>query len=266
MESGTFRIPIIKRSRPLKAITKEHNLVLPQVHYIAVKQVRPTFEGPVSIPQIHFLEIRQIIPTYEKAVEIPQVRFININVWGEFFIEQEQTVVDKIAIKQEWELYESCIPTKTHFLKLPVRDIGIAGTVIRNISKSTIPQCPKCEKECPVVNCPPCASRSGAPAVKYVEKCDEPTEIHYINFNNDCMGDDLGMPALHAAKESFSKHNTGSPWWLIPLIILGLLLLCLIMAILLLCVKRKAKPAAPAPKPIQQVKAAPRQSEKRPSP
>ena len=47
--------------------------------------------------------------------------------------------MDRIAIKQEWELIELCAPTKTHFLQLPQAGIGIRGAPVTHGEKTLLP-------------------------------------------------------------------------------------------------------------------------------
>ncbi len=93
----------------------------------------------ISIPQIHYTMVKQILPTREYDIHIPQIHYTEIAIIGEIRIDQQATLVEKIAIKQEWEIIEECPPTRTHFLKLPQEGVGIYGTIITEGEKSLIP-------------------------------------------------------------------------------------------------------------------------------
>ncbi len=103
----------------LESKTIEHSIDLPQVRYVDVPQDRITVENMISIPQIHYTMIKQILPTNEYNINIPQLHYTEIAIIGEIWIDQKATLVDKIALKQEWEIIEECPPTRTHFLQLP---------------------------------------------------------------------------------------------------------------------------------------------------
>ena len=89
----------------------EHAIDLPQVRYVDVPQDRITVENIISIPQIHYTMIKQILPTNEHDIHIPQLYYTEIAIIGEIKIDQQATLVEKIAIKQEWEIIEECPPT-----------------------------------------------------------------------------------------------------------------------------------------------------------
>ena len=72
-------------------------------------------------------------------VHIPQLRYVEIPTIGVISLTQQETLVDQIAIKQEWQEIEDCKPTKTHFLQLPQYGIGISGTVITEGQKYLLP-------------------------------------------------------------------------------------------------------------------------------
>lgn len=187
----------------LESKTIEHAIDLPVVRYVDVPQDRPTVENLISIPQIHYTMVKQILPTQEYDIHIPQLHYTEIPIIGEIHIDQQKTVVDKIALKQEWEIIEECAPTRTHFLQLPVQGVGIYGTVISEGNKSLIPpeaqacppqpkaecpaQTPCLQKECP--KCPeqkPCNSTTPAVPASEPKIVYQTTEIHHVSFKKCC--------------------------------------------------------------------------------
>jgi hypothetical protein len=200
--------------------------------------------------------IKQILPTNEYDIHIPQLHYTEIAIIGEIHIDQQATQVTKIAIKQEWEIIEECPPTRTHFLKLPQEGVGIYGTIITEGEKSLIP--PN-EQPCPAQSAP---ARAAAPQI-----VKEVTEIHHVSFKKcDCAPVAAIIPPPAVVVEPISVEHTtitpvsvpltpvravappvaaaaadekaGMPWWIIPLILLGLLL-CLLLLCCLFCGDKK---------------------------
>ena len=57
----------------------------------------------IEIPQIRYVVIKQLMPTVEVDIHIPQLHYTQIPVIGDIILDQSATIVDKIAIKQEWQ-------------------------------------------------------------------------------------------------------------------------------------------------------------------
>ncbi len=130
VEVQEFTLPMVRPTNRLKAKTIEHVIELPQVAYVDVPQTRITVENVVAIPQIRYTMVKQILQTKEHDIHIPILHYTQIPIIGVIHIEQQKTIVDRIAITQEWQIEEECAPTKTHFLQMPQKDTGIRGTVV----------------------------------------------------------------------------------------------------------------------------------------
>ena len=93
---------------------------------------------------------------------------------GDIILAQSETVVDQIAIKQEWTNVENCQATTVHFLQLPQEGVGIRGNVIREGQKAELFDS--------------CAAKgNGQVEATHPPSSMEPTEIHHVSFMKcDC--------------------------------------------------------------------------------
>jgi hypothetical protein len=170
----SFTLPMIRPTNRLQGKTFEHAIELPQVAYVDVPQARPTQETLIAIPQIRYTIVKQIPQTKEHEIHIPILHYTQIAIIGSIHIDQQLTIVERISITQEWEIEEGCQSTKTHFLQMPQKGVGIRGTVISEDRHSLLP--PGWD-DLPVANI-----GSGN---QYSDQ--EPLEIHHVSFKRcDC--------------------------------------------------------------------------------
>lgn len=286
ISTGTFNWPIVRPARVLPGKTVEKTVSIPQMGFVDLCQDHPTDEYPVVIPQVHTVIIQQIVETHECDVVIPQVHPVWISIMGDVFINQRITKSRKVYLKQEWDCTIKCEDTKVHFLKLPQRDVGVHGTVIKNPNRDEDGVCHNCfEAKCagvtpsllpiwvndhsnevtPVQSVPAPIPLRAAPKpevvveTKYVEvevikeiPCatdPEPTEVHHIKLQKcECGMAAPLMFAEHVDEEDSRSYGGAFPWWALPLILLGLLGLAMLLAYLL-CMDRSKKEVVEAPPP-----------------
>ena len=130
----------------------------------------------IAIPQIRYTIVKQIPQIYEHEIHIPILHYTQIPIIGTIHIEQQKTIVERIAITQEWQIVEGCQSTTTHFLQMPQKGVGIRGTVISEDRHSLLP---------PGWDDIPVTPSEGGPGSK--TRTSDPTEIHHVSFKNcDC--------------------------------------------------------------------------------
>lgn len=286
ISTGTFEWPVVRKASVFPSKTIEKTVSIPQLGWVDLCQDVPTNEYAVSIPQVHTVLVEQIVHTNECDVSIPQVHTIWISVMGDVNIVQHRTKSRRVHLKQEWDCTIKCEDTRVHFLKLPTKDIGIKGTVIRNPNQDEANNCHSCHtskcagvgpaflpllvddtpimsaagatrvetkyieviKEVPIP-CPAVAPVAAvAPIVAPVAVAAEPTEIHHIRLGMcPCAAVAVSQPVQFLEGAADGRTYAGAfPWWLLPLILLGLLLLSMLLA-WLLCMGRKKKEVVAAP-------------------
>jgi hypothetical protein len=275
-KTGNFNWPKFQK-------TLEFPVSIPQIGFVDICQDHPTNETAVSIPQVHTVIVEQIVHTEECEVSIPQVHTIWVPIMGDVNIVQHRTKSRRVHLKQEWDCTIKCEDTRVHFLKLPQKDEGVTGTVIKNPDDDQANICHNCHNsKCAgvgpalmpfMVDDTPIMSVAPAPArveTKYVEVIKEvpipcpavpvaaaaaaapvaaePTEIHHISLGMcPCAAVAVNQPVQFLEEGAGAGAYAGAfPWWLLPLLLLGLLLLSMLLA-WLLCAGRKKKEVVAAP-------------------
>ncbi|CAI2379529.1 unnamed protein product [Moneuplotes crassus] len=132
IKTGTFEWPVVRKAQVLARKTVEKTVTIPQVGFVDLCQDHPTNEHSVIIPQVHTVLVEQIVHTDECEVSIPQVHKIWIPIMGDVTVDQYPTKTRRVSLKQEWDCTIRCEDTRVHFIKIPQRDEGISGTVIKN--------------------------------------------------------------------------------------------------------------------------------------
>lgn len=287
IKTGTFEWPVIRKAHVMPRKTVEKTVSIPQIGFVDLCQDHPTTEVAVSIPQVHTVLVEQIVHTEECDVSIPQVHTIWVPIMGDVNIVQHRTKSRRVHLTQEWDCTIKCEDTRVHFLKLPQKDSGVSGTVIKNVNDDQSNICHNCHNsKCSgvgpslmpfIVDDTPI--QTVAPArleTKYVEvirevpiACPtipvevaaEPTEIHHISLGMcPCKAVAVSQPVqfdeqsgLGVAHNFLEEESKGAafPWWLLPLILLGLLLLSMLLA-WLLCAGRKKREAVVAEPVVQE--------------
>ncbi|CAI2378651.1 unnamed protein product [Moneuplotes crassus] len=132
IKTGTFEWPVVRKAQVLPRKTLEKTVTIPQVGFVDLCQDHPTTEHSVMIPQVHTVLVEQIVHTDECEVNIPQVHKIWIPIMGDVTVDQYPTKTRRVSLKQEWDCTIRCEDTRVHFIKIPQRDEGVTGTVIKN--------------------------------------------------------------------------------------------------------------------------------------
>lgn len=259
VQTGTFEWPIVRRAQVFPQKTLEKTVEIPQLGFVELCQDHPTNETAVSIPQVHTVFIEQIVKTNECTVSIPQVHTIWIPIMGDVNIVQHRTKSRRVFLRQEWDCTIKCEDTRVHFIKIPQKDLGITGTVIKNVNDENANICYNChnskcagvgpafnpflfEKSAPVVV--PVAAPVPVPApapekeivyvevpgpapepiIKYETIVQEPTYIHHIQLGMcPCAAVAVNQPVQFLETPA---AVAGWPWWY--WLLLALLALCLL--------------------------------------
>jgi hypothetical protein len=270
VKTGSFEWPVIRKTHVLPRKTVEKTVSIPQIGFVDLCQDHPTTEVAVSIPQVHTTLVEQVVHTEECDVNIPIVHTVWIPIMGDVNIVQHITESRRVHLKQEWDCTIKCEDTRVHFLKLPQQDEGVTGTVIKNANDDQSNVCHNCHNsKCSGVgpslmpflvdDTPIQTVQIVAPAkvmTKYVEvikevpmECPtvpavataEPTEIHHISLGMcPCKAVSTVTPLAFLQEDSTHSYAGEFPWWLLPLMLLGLLGLAMLLAYLL-CAGRKKR-------------------------
>jgi hypothetical protein len=274
VQTGTFEWPIIRRAQIFPQKTLEKTVEIPQLGFVDLCQDHPTNETAVSIPQVHTVFIEQIVKTNECTVSIPIVHTIWVPIMGDVNIVQHRTKSRRVFLRQEWDCTIKCEDTRVHFIKIPQKDVGVTGTVIKNINDENANICYNChnskwagvgpafnpflfEKSAPVVAtvaAPVLApepeiifvevpAAAPEPIIKYETIVQDPTYIHHIQLGMcPCAAVAVTQPVGFL---EIAPAAAGWPWWY--WLLLGLLLLCLLWCLAGLlwwccCRKKEEKP------------------------
>ena len=263
VQTGTFEWPIVRRAQVFPQKTLEKTVEIPQLGFVDLCQDHPTNETAVSIPQVHTVFVEQIVKTNECTVSIPQVHTIWVPIMGDVNIVQHRTKSRRVFLRQEWDCTIKCEDTRVHFIKIPQKDVGVTGTVIKNVNDESANICYNChnskcagvgpafnpflfEKAAPVVTpvAAPVVTPVAAPApapepeivyvevpapapepiIKYETIVQDPTYIHHIQLGMcPCAAVAVNQPVQFLET---APAAAGWPWWY--WLLLGLLALCLL--------------------------------------
>lgn len=279
IKSGTFEWPIVRRASVSQGITTEKTVSIPQIGFLDLCIEHPTVEHQVSLVTVHTTTIQQIVPTNECDVELIQVHTVWIPVMGDINIVQHSTKSRRVHLKQEWDCSIKCEDTRIHFLQLPQQDTGIKGTVVVSGNQDDSKSCYNCNtSKCSGVGpallpvfmdevtpvsrpAPAQAAPPPKPEIKIVEvvkevctHSPEPTEIHHVTLGMcPCKDQAIAAPLNFAenagAFAEQSAYAGAFKWWMLPLILLGLLLLSMLLAWLLCFHRRKTEKVQVEKKP-----------------
>lgn len=279
IKTGTFEWPIVRRASVSQGITTEKTVSIPQIGFLDLCIEHPTVEHQVNLVTVHTTTIQQIVPTNECDVELIQVHTVWIPVMGDINIVQHSTKSRRVHLKQEWDCSIKCEDTRIHFLQLPQQDTGIKGTVVVSGNQDDSKSCYNCNtSKCAGVGpallpvfmdevtpvsrpAPAQAAPPPKPEIKIVEvvkevctHSPEPTEIHHVTLGMCPCKDQAVAAPLNFAENvgAFAEQSAYAgafKWWMLPLILLGLLLLSMLLAWLLCFHRRKTEKVQVEKKP-----------------